>query len=167
MTKDPMVRGTTVAPDRPDLVLSYRHRRVTAAGERVPLRPADFAFYAVAARRAATGGSFISYQTPGLAREYLKEYRLVTDEYADAGKRERVARRVNALENALRTHNERAGYRNWFSERKAKVNSAIRVRLGDAHGCIYEISRRNSRPNTVFGLDIEPFRIRILDFDEE
>ena len=91
-----MVRGTAAAHDRPDLVLSYRHRRVTAAGERVPLRPADFAFYAVVARRAAAAGSFISYQTPGLAREYQKEYRLVTDEYADAGKRDRVARRVNA-----------------------------------------------------------------------
>lgn len=167
MNKEHTERGAAAARERPVLVLSYRHRRVTAAGETVPLRPADFAFYAVMARRAATGGSFISYRTPGLARDYLKEYRLITDEYADAGKRDRVARRVNALENALRHRNEHIGYRNWFSERKARVNRAIRTRVHDKHGRIYEVCRRNSRPKTVFGLDIEPSRIRILDSREK
>ena len=149
-------------PDRPDIVLSYRHRRITAAGRRVPLPPADFAFYAVAVRRAAAGRDFVSYRTPGLAREYLEEYRRVTDEYGDAGKRDRVARRVNGLEDALLKRNEHMRYRNWFSERKAKVNAAIRTHLGDGIGRLYEITSRNSRPKTVFGLEIEPAGIRIL-----
>ena len=111
-------------------------------------------------RRAAAGGAFISYQTPGLAQEYLDEYQRLTDEYGDAGKRERVAARVNRLERALLERNQRVAYRNWFSERKAKVNRIVRTQLDDAHVRTFEISRRNGRPNTVFGLDIAPPRIR-------
>lgn len=136
---------------------------INAAGRRIPLPPADFAFYAMIVRRAAAGEPFISHQTPGLAQEYLDEYRRVTDEYGDAGKRDRVASRVRGLEQALLENEQRVAYRNWFSERKAKVNRLIRTQLGSARARTFEITHHNRRPNTVFGLEIEPFRIRIVE----
>lgn len=167
-----MAAGTN---DPPILTLSYRHRRIVAAGKRVFLPPADLAFYAVVVRRAAAGEDFISYRTPGLMQEYLDEYWRLTDEYGDGGKRVRVKRRIDALRKALEKPDERreyesllrARFRNWFSERKAKVNRAIRTQLGASLGPTCEITARNSRPNTVFGLSIEPSRIRILDAGEE
>lgn len=144
-------------PDLPDLEVWCRDRRALAAGRPVSLPAANFAFYAAMARRAANGRSFSDYWTPGFADDYLYEYDLATHECADRANRERVRCR---LQFALHHFEE---YKNWFNERKSRVNSDLRRQLGEGLAHTYGIKRRGTRPHTVFGIDIAPSRIRIRD----
>ena len=172
-----------------DLLLSYRRRSLTVAGRTIRLSPADFAFYALHAK-ATVAGRFVNYRTPGFADEYLNEYGQVmpvADEDDDSGPGSRVRRRVQRLDEGLRTAVARARklleagrdvrraeeglryvnwrYRNWFSERKAKVNRALRTGLGDQWGSTCKIVARGRDPKTgtLFGVGVDPLRIHIED----
>ena len=102
---------------RPAIELDPSRRLILAGGNPIHLPPADFAFYAVMVRRRALGHGFVNHRTPGLAAEYLHEYAEATaDRWAPTV--ERVRRR---LRNG--TDHE------WFEQRKARVNRAIRTPL--------------------------------------
>ena len=135
----------------PTLELHRRRRRVSAGSETLHLPPADFAFYALMARRRAGGRDYVNYRTPGLAGEYLREYASVTtDHWAP---------------NAARVHRRlRDGIdREWFEQRKARVNHALRAALGAWLSRPYQIATRGRRPDTRFGLLVDPARIVFRD----
>lgn len=127
----------------PRLVVATAQRRVIAGGAGVTLAAAEFAFYAFLARRRAAGGDFVEWRTPGIADAYLREYRRTVD--ALSGNLERVEQRL-----------ARGADKAWFDERKAKVNRAIRDELGESLSRIYEIASEGARPDTRYGLRIDP-----------
>ena len=115
------------------------------------LPPADFAFYAVMARRRAHGRDFVNHRTSNLANDYLLEYARVT-----ADRRGHNAVRVlRALRNGV-DHE-------WFEQRKARVNRILRLALGAWLARPYQIGSRGSRPDTRFGLFVDPARIVFHD----
>lgn len=109
------------------------------------------------ARRAANGRSFTDYWTAGFADDYLHEYELVVHERGGSVNHERVRRRLEYVTDYFEE------YKNWFDERKSRVNRALRTQLGEDLVRIYGINRRGTRPHTVFGIDIAPGCIRIHD----
>ena len=131
------------------LELRYSDRRVVIGGETRRLAPADFAFYAVVVRRRVNAREFVKWDTEGLAEEYLREYRRVT--HCLDGNRERV---VCSFRNGVE--------RQWFEERKCKVNRAIRS-FGEWPGCDYKIVSKGTRPNTYSGVIVDQSCIRIRD----
>lgn len=135
------------ALDPPALELRCRERRVTTGGEPVRLPPADFAFYAFLARRRAEGRGFVEWRTPGIADEYLREYALTVGAWSA---RLEQARKLLA----------RGAADDWFEQRKAKVNRAIREQLGESLARVYGIASEGARPDTRFGLRIDPAAIR-------
>ena len=136
-------------PDSPAaaLELHLRARRLTAGGETVRLPPADFAFYAVMARRRAHGRDFVNHRTPNFAEEYLREYARVT-----AASRDHNAVRVFR---SLRSGVDHE----WFEQRKARVNRILRIALGAWLARPYQIGSRGRRPDTSFGLFVDPAAI--------
>ena len=135
------------------LELRYHDRCVVIDGRMRQLAPANFAFYAVMVRRrlgvcAADRRNFVAWDTEGLAHEYLCEYRRLAH-FLD-GNRERVEARL-----------DRYGVeRQWFEERKCRVNRAVRP-LGEWTGRDYGIVSRGRRPNTCSGVIVDPCCIRI------
>ena len=130
------------------LELRYHDRHVVIDGEMRQLAPADFAFYAVMVRRRLDAQNFVTWDAEGFAHEYLCEYRRLA--HLLAGNRERVEARL------VRYGVERQ----WFEERKCKVNRAIRP-LGEWTGRDYGIVSRGRRPNTCSGVIVDPCCIRI------
>lgn len=132
------------------LELRHRERRVVIDRKARRLAPADFAFYAVMVRRRLDARGFVTWHTEGFAEEYLREYRRLADGLN--GNRERVEARL-----------DRHGVeRQWFEERKCRVNRAVRA-LGGGTGCDYGIVSRGRRPDTRSGVIVAPGRIRIRD----
>lgn len=132
------------------LELRYHDRRVVIGGKMRQLAPADFAFYAVMARRRVDAHNFVTWDTEGFAREYLCEYRRLA--HILDGNRERVEARL-----------DRYGVeRQWFEERKCKVNRTVRP-LGEWTGRDYGIVSRGRRPNTCSGVIVDPRCIRICE----
>ena len=130
--------------------LRCHDRRLVIGPETRRLPPADFAFYVVMMRRRAAARAFVTWDTEGLAEEYLQEYRRLA--HSLDGNRERVEARLH-----------RYGIeRPWFEERKCKVNRAVRP-LGDWTGRDYGIVSRGKRPNTCSGVIVDPRCIRIHD----
>ena len=141
---------------RPDLHVRSRHCLIAASGREVRLPPADFAFYALLARRRHTleDNAFCSWEAPDLEQQYLSECRRTTDEFN--GNLER-------LENALDRTFRDGLVRRWFEERKSRVNGRIEEELGRELASIYRIASEGQRPNMPSGLAIAPDGIRFDD----
>ncbi len=140
--------GPTV---RPAIELDPSRRLIVAGGNPIHLPPADFAFYAVMVRRRALGRGFVNHRTPDLAAEYLHEYAEATaDQWAPT---------VERVRHRLRNGADHE----WFEQRKARVNRAIRDALGVWRARAYEIAREGRRPDTRFGIDIDPVHISLRD----
>ena len=131
--------------------LHYRGCLLIVGAHTVRLPPADFAFYALMARRRAAGRDFINYRTPGLDQKYLREYTTVTVDHW-APNVVRVRRRLR-----------NGADQEWFEQRKARVNHAIRSALGPWLGRAYQIASEGRRPETRFGLLVEPALIILQD----
>jgi len=144
-----LVRATEETLGTPRLVIDIDERHIIAAGRLIQLPPSDFAFYAWMARRKVDGLEPVACPSEGapepeLAEEFLREY-----ERADPGvtARERTRR-------ALRKGMEK----NYFLERKSRVNRALQDALG-ASAWAYKIQGFGKRPETKFGLGLEPEQI--------
>ena len=139
---------------RPALAVHCRRALLIVGGDSVRLRPADFAFYAVLARRRVDGRGFVNHRTPDLAGEYLREYARATARTTDrwAPNIERVRRRLR-----------NGADRQWFEQRKARVNHVLRTTLGAWLGRPYQIGAEGRRPDTRFGLLVDPARIVFHD----
>lgn len=145
----PGATGThaSLAAATPTIELHLRRNLLIAGGETVPVPPANFAFYAVMARRCAQGRDFVNCRTPNLASEYLQEYTKVT---AD-----RWAPNVERVRHRLRNGADSK----WFEQRKTRVNRAIRIALGAWLGRPYLIASRGGWRDRRFGLAIDPAHI--------
>ena len=138
---------------RPAIELDPSRRLIVADGDAIHLPPADFAFYAVMVRRRALGRDFVNHQTPGLAGEYLREYEAATaDQWAP-----NTARVRHRLRNGAD--------REWFEQRKARVNHALRDSLGPWRSRAYEIVSEGRRPDTRFGVSVAPARVTLPGAD--
>ena len=109
----------------PRLVLDLAARTLEAAGQRIHLPPADLAFLAWFARRAAAGLPGLACPKDGApladyAGTYLSEYRRVLGILGDNGRS--AARYRDGMSKSD------------FLERKAKLNAALRRALGAAAG---------------------------------
>jgi CRISPR-associated protein (TIGR02584 family) len=144
-----LVRATEETLGTPKLVIDPDERAITAAGRTVRLPPSEFAFYAWMARRKLRGAEPVACPSEGapesaLAEEFLEEYMR-----ADPG--------TTALErtrHALRDGMEK----NYFLERKSRVNRLLEEALGASAGA-YQIRGSGKRPDTRYGLGLEPEQI--------
>ena len=138
------------------LALHRRRRLVAVGGREISLSPADFAFYALLARRRQKDGDgFVAWDTPDLVRAYLEEYRGTMDE--TNGTFDRVRKALHA------TAGDGDSLRTWFEERKSRVNRAFREEGGAELARLYGIAKKGSRPNVRSGLDLDPAAIDIRD----
>lgn len=147
-------RRPSPALARPALAVHCRRALLIVGGDSVRLRPADFAFYAVLARRRADGRGFVNHRTPDLAAEYLREYVRATGSTAD-----RWAPNVERVRRRLRNGADRQ----WFEQRKARVNHVLRAALGAWVSRPYQIGAEGRRPDTRFGVLVDPARIVFPD----
>ncbi len=131
------------------LLIDLAHHRVVAAGENVPMEPADLAFYALMARRRKSGRHAITWHSERLAADYLAEYAALVNPMS--GDYERV-------ETALKD----GATKEWFEQRKAKTNAALKRALGEALAKRYLIEAQGQRPNTRFGLTVD---VAAIGFD--
>lgn len=133
--------------DPPELRIDLENRRVRAGGEDFRLAPVELACLAWFARRVQDGrgpveglgerdpdGRGAAYRD-----EFLREYYRI-DPLADAG---RVAQRLR-----------HGMLRSWFDERRAKLNHALRAKLG-ARAQVYLVHGRGRRP-CCYALDLTP-----------
>jgi CRISPR-associated protein (TIGR02584 family) len=142
------------------LQLDLRNGRMTAGGQAVVLPPAELAFYAWLARRAARGlepvpcpsPSMLKYPNQSHADAYLREYRTIIGQLGDD---ERV------------TDGLRYGMdRNYFERRKSRVNTMLRSQLGPG-ARLYEIRAFARRPSTSYGLALDETTIFFDGFGED
>jgi CRISPR-associated protein (TIGR02584 family) len=131
----------------PDLVIDLAGGRIRAGGESVSLAPATLAFYALMARRRLKGMHAARWDTEGLDRQYLAEYRRIAGDLS--GDLERVA---EALADGMTQE--------YFEQRKSRTNTALESALGPQLSAPYLIHGDGSRPYTRFGLRIAPEAIR-------
>ena len=122
---------------------------IQAGDVAVDMAPADAAFYLLMACAAAEGRT-LRWDDPGLAQAYLVEYARfavpASARYEEAEKR---------LADPLLD--------DWFEERKAKCNSALRKALGKAGARTYEIQQFGGRGKMRFGLRLPSDCIHILE----
>ncbi len=140
------VNAARRALEPPTLVIDLAGRCVLASGERVPMGPADLAFYTVFARNRVAGEQAIRRNDPDLAAPYLAEYRQIVGEMS--GDLERA-------EEALK----RGMDENYFDQRKARTNAALEECLGTQLARVYQIHSDGQRQGR-FGLRLEPEAIR-------
>ena len=127
----------------PRLEFELRRRKVRAGGVELELAPAELAFYALLARRAAADEAVVCCPSEGadeeLGRGYLAEYRQMVS--GDDGAR---------TERALRRGMDRA----FFLQRCSRLEAAIRLALGGRAGG-YGVEKCGRRPATGYRLGIE------------
>ncbi|GAB6067601.1 hypothetical protein JCM13664_09190 [Methylothermus subterraneus] len=120
----------------PKLVLDLAAKVIYAAGEPVPLPPAELAFYSVFARRVRVGEGPLPAPKKGVpdlawAERFLAEYRKIRGEWAD----------LEATERALKAGMDGE----YFWQRKSKLERILRRRLGPA-AAPYLVTATGSRP---------------------
>lgn len=137
------------APPSLVLELSDDGAVIQAGGTVVEIAPADAAFYLLMARAAADGQT-LRWDDPGLAEAYLGEYARyavpASARYEEAEKR---------LADPLLGE--------WFEERKAKCNAALRRSLGEAGARGYQIQGFGTRGRMRFGLALPSELIHLLE----
>ena len=141
----------------PSLRLERDGPRVVVAGAlSFSLPPAEFAFYALLARRALTDprSAFVCCDTAGLVDQYLDEYRRV----AADGEYQHVEKSLRNPSASQRRRQE------WFRERKARVNATIKSQCGPVLADVYGIATEGSRPNQRSGLKLDPDCIDVRDW---
>lgn len=137
------VNAAQRALEPPQLTIDLKHRTINAAGESISIEPADLALYAVMARRRMNGQHAVNHRTEGLAEDYLAEYAAIVNPMS--GDYERI-------EKTLRSDD----ISEWFEQRKSKTIKAIKDALGETLARAYLIEAQGKRPNTRFGLTLEP-----------
>ncbi len=141
---------TVVAAQRvllpPELEIDLRKLRITAAGETIHLAPAELAFYSWMARRRISGNHFVRWDDEAIGQEFLIEYQNIVGDMS--GEYERV-------EKALSSGMDK----DYFDQRKSKTNGALKQALGTQLSRPYLIAGKGGRPQTRFGLLLEPEQI--------
>jgi CRISPR-associated protein (TIGR02584 family) len=141
------------ALEPPELVIDLAGQRVRAGGEVVSLSPAVLAFYSAMARRRLKGMHAARCDTAGFDRQYLAEYRRIVSDMS--GDYERVE---EALADGMTA--------DYFDQRKSRTNGAIEQALGRQLAAPYLIQGDGARPQTRFGLRIDPAAIRFASLQD-
>lgn len=133
----------------PPITVDSAKGLVEAGGVTVLMRPAEAAFYAMVLRAAQQGRRVAC--PPGsedkeLAEAYIKEYRQWASE-------KDMERTVKALKGGMS--------REYFLERCARVNAALRRALGEGAAFVYEVRGQGRRTETEYGVGVEARAIRI------
>lgn len=132
----------------PNVIIRLNEGILEAGGERIRLRRAELAFYAMIARATAEGRTVeCPPEAPdeALGGRFLAEYdRIQTG-------REGAAKTREALKKGM----DRA----YFLERKSRISRALREALGTAKAAIYDIQAAGKRPETSYALRLEPEEI--------
>jgi len=139
----------------PSLVIDLTEQGATIrAGEVIiEMPPADAAFYLLLVR-AATEGRTLRWTDEDVAPAYLCEYaRFARDSVRYDEAKKRLADKDTLLDN-------------WFEERKAKCNAALRRALGKSGARAYEIERFGARGASRSGLGLPAESIRIVEADD-
>lgn len=154
-----LVRATEDTLGTPRLVIDPDERAVTAGGRTFRLPPSEFAFYAWMVRRTLRGAEPLACPSegapePALAREFLYEY-----VRADPGTTA-LERTRHAIKNGME--------KNYFLERKSRVNRRLEEALGAA-AWPYKVQGFGKRPDTRFGLALaaEQIEFRPSRWEEE
>lgn len=146
------VRAAQAALAAPELVIDLANRRIRAGGRDIELPPTELALLAVFARRTLQGASPLSAPSKGStdeewARLFLREYRIITATWAEAGETPKALR--NGMEGES------------FSSYKSKLERRLKAALGPAAND-YLISNGNQRPGK-YRLTIAPESVRFVD----
>ncbi len=134
------------------LVIDLCGRRIQAAGEIIALPPAPLAFYALMARRRQQGLHPARWNTEGITKQYLSEYRRI------AGRDSADLERVETALAAGMTKDD-------FDQRKARTNRELTQALSAQLAAPYLIQSDGTRPNTRYRLALEPSAIRFADLN--
>jgi CRISPR-associated protein (TIGR02584 family) len=143
----------------PSLEVDFQRGRLVIAGEPVELPPAEFAFYAMMARRRAAGKHAMAPQDLDPA-EYLPEHERIPHAQHD-----RIRALFDEWERAeiMDAMDVLQAKRDWFDQRRSRANAVLRDTLGEALAKPYLIHAHGQRPKTRYGLTLDPEAIRIVD----
>ena len=139
----------TLAPPSLVVELSDERTQIQAGDVAADMAPADAAFYLLMAR-AATEGRTLRWDDPDLPQNYLAEYARFAVP-ASARYEETEKRLADPLLD------------DWFEERKAKCNAALRRSLGEAGARAYQIQSFGPKGKMRFGLALPSDLIHILE----
>jgi CRISPR-associated protein (TIGR02584 family) len=115
---------------------------IHAGGETIALQPASLAFYAMLARRRVEGLDGVRWTDDGIAEAYLAAYREIDGDLSSG-----LERAAKALSEGMT--------KDYFDQRKSRVNSAIEKALGPQLAAAYLIHPDGARPQTRFGLTLD------------
>ncbi len=149
------VEAARRALEPPQLVIDLDGQKIQAAGQIVPLRPANLALLSVFARRAKAGESPLNAPPkgapdPAWAERFLAEYRQIRG----------IGDDLEATEKALAKGMDG----DYFSQRKAKLHQALKQALGTA-ATPYLIDDGASRPRR-YRLRLPPEAIHYRRLEE-
>lgn len=130
----------------PQLVLDQAGQRLLCGERVVTMKPADLAFYGWLAGRKKAQRAPVHWSDDGLAEELLDEYGRLVPLVSGAYERMEIALRQGMT-------------KEYFEQRKAKTNAALRRGLGKAACQPYLIACRPGRPYSRFELDLTPRQI--------
>ncbi len=117
------------------------------------MAPASLAFYSTMARRRLKGMHAARWDTDGIDRQYLAEYRLIAGE---------MSADLERAEQALAT----GMTPEYFEQRKSRTNSALEQVLGRQLATPYLVHGDGRKPHTRFGLRIEAEGVRFGPVDD-
>lgn len=140
----------TLAPPR--LRIQYAGRKIWCADVLVEMPPQLFAWYTWLAGRRQTGSEqagHICWRDPGIEQQFLHVYRDV------------VGALAHDYEATQATLSE-GMTRNFFDEKKSRVNRWLEEILGKVAAIPYQITASGQRPRTRYGLVLDPQHISIL-----
>jgi len=134
----------------PELVIDLVGRRIVAGGQEVALSPADLALLAWHARRRMANESPLACPNDGVpepayATAFLAEYHCILGPLGDDERTNKALR-----------HGMDKGY---FLQRRARLNGHLETTLGPA-AAPYLVAALGRRPDTRYGLTLEPAAIR-------
>jgi CRISPR-associated protein (TIGR02584 family) len=130
-----------LAPSR--LVVDLIGRRIHAGGESIYLQPAALTFYAMLARRRRDGLGGVRWTDDGIDQAYLACFREIDGDLSSG-----LERAAKALSDGMT--------KDYFDQRKSRVNTAIEKALGPQLAAAYLIHPDGCRPSTRFGLTLDP-----------
>lgn len=129
------------AREQPHLTIDLAGRRLIAGSEAIALEPAPLAYYSMMARRRQKGMHPARWDTDGIDRQFLAEYRRIVGAQSDE-----LERVEAALEVGMSCE--------YFDEQRSRVNRALEEALGPRLATAYVVAG-DDRPEPRYSVAIE------------
>lgn len=123
------------------VVVDEQAQALRCGNKDVAMNTVELSFYVLMLRRCLQGAEPVRWTDVALAEEFLTIYAQLTP--GTTGGVERVKK---ALSKGMT--------KEYFEQRKSRVNSALRLALGKRNAQIYCIDAQGKRPNTRFGVSL-------------